>query len=102
MEQVTESRGKLTGSLSERCLVELLTDWHKQKRSGSLVIKSKHSEKFILFHQGSLLRAQSNQEQEKIGQLLVKKAFIKPWDLEMALGQLPGSNKRIGQVLVDN
>src|SRR5262245_32906123 len=101
MEQATESRGKLTGSLSDRCLVELLTDWHKQKKSGSLILKSKQFEKFILFDQGSILRAQSNQEQEKIGQILVKKAFIKPWDLEVALSQLPGSIKRIGQVLVD-
>ncbi len=100
MEQVTESREKVLGSLSERSLVELLTEWHRQKRSGRLTLKKKQYEKFILFHEGLVLRAQSNQEPEKLGQLLIKKNLIRPWDLEVALSQLRGTDKRIGQVLL--
>ncbi len=100
MEQVTESREKAVGSLSNKSLMELLTDWYKKKRSGRLTFNRKQFEKFILIQNGLILRAQSNHDQEKLGQILVKKNLIKPWDLEIALSQLPGAEKRLGQVLI--
>lgn len=100
MEQVTETREKNTGSLSEKGLMELITEWYKRKKSGALYLKRKQYEKFILFHEGAIVRAQSNQDQERLGQILIKKELIKPWDVEVALSQLPGSNKRIGQVFL--
>ncbi|HEY4490524.1 MAG TPA: DUF4388 domain-containing protein, partial [Acidobacteriota bacterium] len=58
-------------------------------------------EKKILFRQGSILRAQSNQESEKLGQILIKKNLIRPVELEIGLTQQKEIVKKLGEVLLD-
>src|SRR3990172_6784581 len=91
----------LDKSLADRNVLELLMDWHREKRTGTILLKRKHVEKRILIREGSLLRAQSNQESEKLGQILLKKDLIRPFDLEVALSHQKDMNKRLGQILLD-
>ncbi len=90
----------LKGSLAEKNPLELLIDCHREARTGLLRIKRRQMEKSILLKEGSILRAQSNMESEKLGQILLKKNLISPWDLEVALTQVNDTNQRLGSVLL--
>ncbi|PWT87810.1 MAG: hypothetical protein C5B54_11690 [Acidobacteria bacterium] len=87
------------GSLADKNVLELLMEWHRQKRTGSIVLRRKQIEKIIYLRNGLILRAQSNQENEKLGQILLKKNLVSTWDLEVAVSQLKPSEKRLGQIL---
>ena len=89
------------GSLNERNVLELLIDFHRSKRSGSISLKQKSVEKQILLKEGAVLRAQSNQETEKLGQALVRKNLLSPWDLDVGLSKAKDSAKRVGQALIE-
>ncbi|HJZ11349.1 MAG TPA: DUF4388 domain-containing protein, partial [Acidobacteriota bacterium] len=91
----------ISRSLSERNVLELLMDWHRNKRTGIIQVNRKQVEKKILFRQGSILRAQSNQESEKLGQILIKKNLIRPVELEIGLTQQKEIVKKLGEVLLD-
>jgi type IV pilus assembly protein PilB len=86
--------------LSDKNILELLVDWHRSKRTGKIRLRKKQIEKEILMRDGAILRAQSNQDNEKLGQILLKRNLVSSWDLEIALGQIKDLNKRLGQVLV--
>lgn len=88
------------GALSDRNVLELLMEWHREKRSGCITVARKSIEKKIFLRQGSILRAQSNQDKDKLGQILIKKNLISPWDLEVAISQVKDNQKRLGQVLL--
>ncbi len=90
----------IKGSLSEKNPLELLIDCWRTARTGTLRIKRRQMEKTILLKEGSVLRAQSNVESEKLGQILLKKNLISPWDLEVALTQVTDTNQRLGSVLL--
>src|SRR5438876_11415770 len=89
-----------SGSLADRNVLELLMDCHKTHRNASLKLSRKSTEKHIFLKSGSILRAQSNIEKEKLGQILIRKNLISPWDLELALSQLQDSKRRLGAVLL--
>ncbi len=88
------------GSLAEKNPLELLIESRRQNRTGCLRIRRRQVEKSILLREGSILRAHSNLENEKLGQVLLKKNLVSPWDLEIALAQVNDTNQRLGQVLL--
>jgi type IV pilus assembly protein PilB len=88
------------GALGDRNLLELLMEWHKAAATGVMKLTRKQTEKTILFEAGSIVRAQSNIETEKLGSILVKRNLISPWDLEVALSQVQTNQRRLGQVLL--
>ena len=88
------------GSLSEKNLLELLMDWHKAGLSGLITLTRGQIQKAVLMSSGSILRAQSNVDSEKLGHVLVKRNLISPWDLEVALSQVQTNRRRLGQVLL--
>ena len=90
----------MPGLLSEKNILELLIEWHRSKRTGQIQVKRRQVEKTILMRTGAVLRAYSNIDNEKLGQILIKRNLVSSWDLEIALGQLKETNKRLGQVLV--
>jgi type IV pilus assembly protein PilB len=90
----------MSSYLNEKNVLELLVDWHRAKRTGKVQLKRKSIEKSIFLRDGAILRAQSNQENEKLGQILLKRNLVSSWDLEIALNQHKELNKRLGQVLV--
>jgi type IV pilus assembly protein PilB len=93
-------RNSMPGLLSEKNVLELLVDWHRAKRSGKIQLRRRQVDKTILMRDGAILRAQSNLENEKLGQILLKKNLVSSWDLEIALRQNIESKKRLGQVLI--
>jgi len=90
----------MTGSINDKNVLELLVDWHRERRSGKVHLKRRLLEKTILLRKGAILRAESNQENEKLGQILLRRNLVSSWDLEIALGQIKDLNKRLGQILV--
>src|SRR5262245_43971000 len=90
----------MSSFLSEKNVLELLVDWHRSKKNGKIHLKRRSIEKSILMRDGAILRGQSNQENEKLGQILLKRNLVSSCDLEIALGQLKELDKRLGQVLV--
>lgn len=88
------------GSLSEKNLLELLMDWHKSGSTGLITLTRGQVQKAVLMNSGSILRAQSNVDGEKLGNILVKRNLISPWDLEVALSQVQTNHRRLGQVLL--
>src|SRR5262249_34017395 len=90
-----------TGSLAERSSTELLMDAHRAARSGMIRLVRKSEEKAIFVKDGMILRAESNNEKEKLGQMLIKRNLISPWDLELALSQIRDKHHRLGQILLE-
>jgi type IV pilus assembly protein PilB len=90
----------MSGILSEKNVLELLVEWHRARRSGLIHLQRRQIEKMILIREGAVLRAQSNVESERLGQILLKRNLVSSWDLEIALGQAKDLEKRLGQVLV--
>ncbi len=78
----------------------LLVDWHRTKRTGKILLRRRQVEKTILMRDGAVIRAQSNVDSEKLGQILLKRNLVSSWDLEIALGQSKELKKRLGQALV--
>jgi type IV pilus assembly protein PilB len=91
---------QVVGNLSDKNVLELLMEWHRERRSGSIQAARKGIQKRIYFKQGSILRAESNQDKDRLGQALVRRNLISPWDLEVALSQLKDNSKRLGEVLL--
>ena len=90
----------MSGLLTDRNILELLVDWYRTKRTGKIHLRRRQIEKSILVREGAVLRAQSNLENEKLGQILLKRNLVSSWDLETALRQMKDTSKRLGQMLV--
>src|SRR5438477_13199290 len=75
-------------------------NYHRLCRDTSLQLSRKSIEKKILLKNGSIIRAQSNVEKEKLGQILLRKNLISPWDLDVALSQVRDTNRKLGAVLI--
>jgi|GEM_PF-178756 len=90
----------MSGVLSEKNVLELLIEWHRAKYSGEIRLKRRSVEKSIFMRDGAILRAQSNQDGERLGQILLRRNLVSSWDLEIALNQVKEINKRLGQVLI--
>lgn len=90
----------MSGLLTDKNILEILVDWYRTKRTGKIHLRRRQVEKTILVREGAVLRAQSSIENEKLGQILLKRNLVSSWDLETALRQMKDSNQRLGQVLV--
>ena len=90
----------MSGLLTDKNVLELLVDWYRTKRTGKIQLRRRQVDKTILIREGAVLRAQSSIENEKLGQVLLKRNLVSSWDLETALRQMSDSNKRLGQILV--
>jgi CheY-like chemotaxis protein len=69
--------------------------------TGALRFVSGGAERTIYFSQGRPLVATSNIPEERIGQILIRKAKITPRELEQALQQVQKKQKRLAQIMVD-
>lgn len=91
---------KNKGSLADTNVLELLMAWHAQGRSGQITVRKKQVEKTILMRNGCVVRAQSSEDQEKLGQILLKRNLVSKWDLDLALKKSKTESKRLGQTLL--
>lgn len=73
------------------------------RRTGALVLKRPHRGKKIYFRTGDVIAAASDPptDEERLGQLLLRKGMISVEDLEKALKRQKSTGRRLGQILVE-
>ena len=73
------------------------------RRTGALVLKRPHRGKQIYFRNGDIIAAASepSTDEERLGQLLLRKGLISVEDLEKALKRQKSTGRRLGQILVE-
>ncbi len=93
----------LSGNFSETPFSDILTVLRLQKATGTLVCKDDGSEKAVYVKDGQIIFATSNDERERLGEILVKMGHLTRDQLEEGLRlhlKNPGM-KKIGAVLVE-
>ena len=73
------------------------------RRTGALVLQRPHRGKKLYFRSGEIIAATSDPptDEERLGQLLLRKGFISVEDLEKALKRQKSTGRRLGQIIVD-
>ncbi|MCG6925312.1 MAG: DUF4388 domain-containing protein [Acidobacteria bacterium] len=88
------------GDLSTFDLFDLLAWVHGRRRSGTLVMTRLSTRKRLVFRDGALQAAKSNDPRETIGQALVRERLITEEALFTALLKQESDRRRLGQILV--
>jgi predicted transcriptional regulator len=73
------------------------------RRTGALVLQRPHRGKKVFFRNGDIIAASSDPptDEERLGQLLLRRGLITVENLEKALRRQRASGRRLGQVIVD-
>lgn len=73
------------------------------RRTGALVLKRPHRGKKIFFRNGDIIAAASepSTDEERLGQVLLRKGMISVEELEKALKRQKSTGRRLGQILVE-
>ena len=73
------------------------------RRTGALVLQRPHRGKKVYFQSGEIVAAASDPptDEERLGQLLLRKGLITVEDLEKALKRQKASGRRLGQIIAD-
>ncbi len=91
-----------TGNLKTVTFPDLLQLFSAGKKTGTVTIIRGNIKKEIIFKNGNIISASSQDaEEDYLGQLLLKTGRITKNDLQRAVYMHKGSGKRIGQVLVE-
>ncbi|RMG95632.1 MAG: DUF4388 domain-containing protein [Candidatus Dadabacteria bacterium] len=93
----------LEGTLSYRDLAHLLQVVGSSKKSGVLEIRHEDRVARLVFREGRLIRAESNQRHPELGELLVRAGALSPPDLQRALTlqRATGEDRRLGTLLCE-
>ncbi|GAB6062115.1 DUF4388 domain-containing protein [Deferrisoma palaeochoriense] len=93
----------LEGTLSYRDLAHLLQVVGSSRKSGVLEIRHEDRVARLVFRDGRLIRAESNQRHPEIGELLVRAGALSPQDLQRALTlqRATGEDRRLGTLLCE-
>jgi hypothetical protein len=89
-----------TGDLTTFDMFDLLTWVHGRKKSGTLHMTRRSTQKRLAFRDGSLQWSTSNDPRETIGQALVRERLIGEEDLFKALLRQENDRRRLGEILV--
>jgi len=90
----------LSGSLTSFKLPEVLTFLHTTRKSGTLALTNGGREAWVFFDQGSLVYAGSNQEQFRLGNILLRKKKISPAEVERIDDLMRREGGRFGQLAI--
>lgn len=92
-----------TGNLRTLSFGDILQLIATGKKSGMLRLNRPHGAKYIYFRNGDVIAASSdgNTEEERLGQLLIRRGSIKADELERALKRQAANNKRLGHTLIE-
>lgn len=93
--------GLQAGRLEGAGLPDLLWALCRAQKTGVLRLNRKQVEKSIYLDRGHIVFAASNQQDDRLGELLLRQGRIGLADLEQAVSNL-GNGKRIGTLLVEN
>jgi hypothetical protein len=90
----------LHGSLASFKLPEVLTFLQTTRKSGTLTLASDERVAYVFFDQGALVYAGSNQEQFRLGAILLRKKRITPEQSQRIDELMRGDGGRFGQIAV--
>jgi len=89
------------GRLDEKSVLELFYDLHIEKWSGTLTLRNGEVEKAVYFDRGRPTFAITNQNEDKLGEWLVRIGRLSEVELKDALDISEREGKRLGGILVD-
>jgi len=93
----------LVGRLEDLALTDIFQIISLSKKTGTLVLKGKSGAAVVVFKNGQVVQAATDNLRDTLGNILISKGLISEQDLENALGaqkRLKGG-KRLGQILVE-
>ena len=90
----------LSGSLTSFKLPEVLTFLHTTRKSGTLSLTNADREAWVFFDQGELVYAGSNQEQFRLGAILLRKKKITADEVSRIDDLMRREGGRFGQIAV--
>ncbi|MBL8148507.1 MAG: DUF4388 domain-containing protein [Blastocatellia bacterium] len=91
----------MQGTLTTVCLPDLLRTIYIGRRTGQLILKQGNIKKQIYFELGQVVFAASNQQEDKLGETLVRHGKLSREELENLLPTL-GRARHLGKTLVEN
>jgi hypothetical protein len=90
----------LQGSLDPSSLVLLIHDLHDDKKSGLLLVSADDIAKRIHFREGSIIFANSDLNDDRLGEFLIRTGKIKRPDFDLAIQLMNDLQLRLGGTLV--
>lgn len=93
----------MSGSTSEASLPEILQELNARRATGTLTVKAGAVEKSVHLQGGQIVFATSTDEQDRLGEVLIRAGRLRREDLESALDRLKksGGFKKLGATLVE-
>lgn len=94
----------LVGRLEDLALADIFQIISLSKKTGTLVLKGKAGAAVIVFKNGQIIQAATDNLRDTLGNTLISGGLITEQDLARALETQrkgPGSGRRLGQILVD-
>jgi hypothetical protein len=92
----------LQGSLASFKLPDVLTFLNGAKKSGTLMLAGYGRQSYVLFSNGAVVYAGSDQEQFRLGTLLLRKKKITREQLQSIDGTMRREGGRFGQIAIEN
>ena len=91
----------LGGFISEVPFLFFLYAVYANKVNGVGAIKANGISKNLIFQEGRLIRAATNREEERIGNIILQRESLTPTTLDMLVNDAAVQGKKIGQYLVE-
>jgi len=89
------------GSIEPAVLPRVVRDLWRARASGVLDLRKRDIGRLIVFQNGNIVFAATNQKDERLGERLVRAGRIKRSDLDLAFRVMERSHERIGRTVVD-
>jgi len=89
------------GSLKHYSFSQILTYLNRQQKTGVLTVENKDIKKNIFVKNGSVIFASSNQNEDRLGEMLIRAGKITPEQYDKSVELLQQTGKRQGAILVE-
>ncbi len=93
----------LSGNIKDTPLPDILESLYRKKATGTLTVQVNGVEKAVFIKEGLIIFSTSTDNQDRLGEMLVKAGKLKRENLDAALGLLKksGGFKKLGAILVE-
>jgi hypothetical protein len=91
----------MKGALAEGVVPGLLREIYVGRRSGTLALDRGQERQRLRFRHGHIVNAHTNVEEERLGEMLVRRGLLSPEDLRNATEVVKEARRRLGEVLVE-
>jgi curved DNA-binding protein CbpA len=91
----------MKGTLSEGVIPGLLRELYVGRRSGHLHFSRGAERRSVRFNKGSIVHGDTNVEEDRLGEMLVRQGILGEVDLQRATDIVRREKARLGEVLID-